>query len=157
MPGNERSCSDESLRSITIERIIHAPVERVFAAWSDANIFGQWVWGKYADGVECSIDFRVGGEYRCTTCVSDKERWALYGTFSTTEPNRLIECSLWWDAPMGYEVKEERVRIEFQSDGGSTTRMRFTHTEIPGTTAAEEHERGWQHALDYLERIVNES
>lgn len=158
MPEHERFCSDESsLRSITIERVVRAPVERVFVAWSDATIFGQWIWGKYADGVECSIDFRIGGEYRCSTRVSDNEQWVLYGTFSTIEPNRLIECSLWWDAPMGYEVKEERIQIGFQSAGRSTTRMRFTHAEIPGTAAAEEHEKGWQHALGYLERVVNES
>src|SRR5687768_5134318 len=43
--------------SVALQRIIHAPLPRLWHAWTDAGELAKW----FTD--EATIDFRVGGRY----------------------------------------------------------------------------------------------
>lgn len=68
---------DTSDREIVITRVINAPRERVWEAWSDPEQLAQW-WGP--DGFTLtteSFDMRIGGEWR----------FVMHGPDGTDYPN----------------------------------------------------------------------
>jgi uncharacterized protein YndB with AHSA1/START domain len=51
----------EHLRQLTLTRLIDAPRERVWQAWSDQELIRRW-WGpNHFTSPSCRLDFRVGG------------------------------------------------------------------------------------------------
>ncbi len=137
---------------IRIERVFHAPVGRVFEAWSRTEDLKRWAWGSLASDVRADIDFRVGGTYRITTSRSDKERWTFSGTYLEIIANRRIVYTLRWDAPMGYDQVRETVTVEFTEEGEQTI-IEFLHEGVPDI-ATETHEKGWNNTFDRLEKIL---
>lgn len=54
---------------LVITRIIDAPVELVWKAWTDPEHVNRW-WGpKYYTSPNCKIDLRVGGKYVFSMCA----------------------------------------------------------------------------------------
>ena len=48
---------------LVVTRIIDAPIELVWKAWTDPELIMRW-WGpKYYTSPSCKIDFREGGKY----------------------------------------------------------------------------------------------
>jgi uncharacterized protein YndB with AHSA1/START domain len=56
--------ADLAAMTYTIERVFHAPRQRVFDAWTTCDALSQW-WGPKGWTVPfCEIDFRPGGTWR---------------------------------------------------------------------------------------------
>src|SRR6266511_1629046 len=110
-------------------RITHqfdAPVECVFRAWADPELFGKWSWGCLGKNVRAEGDFRVGGSFRVQTESKTGELWSFTGTYLEIEPNRRIVHTLEWQAPVGYGPVPERVEVTFkQAETG--TMVEFVH------------------------------
>ncbi len=154
---------------LVIERSYDALPAAVFAAWSDPQLFKQWVWASLGKNTQGEIDFQVSGQYSITTDRPEKEqddsrdRWAFSGTYTEIKTNELIAATMKWDAPMGYGEPQEDFTVTFESttpadaahpQSFTRTKMTFTHFGIPDTQSIEGHRAGWSQAFDYLEHLL---
>ena len=70
--------------SVSVVRTFHAPVDDVYAAWTDPVIMRRWM----ANVVEA--DVRVGGRYRIENHERDGTVNAFVGQFKILDPGRRI-------------------------------------------------------------------
>ena len=138
-----------------IERVFPAPPARVFEAWTAPDLLKRWAWGSLSRDVEADVDLRVGGDYAVSTKSREGDTWCFSGKFLEIDPGRRLVYTVRWDAPMGYEVGEERVTVEF-SDRGQETVVTFLHEGAPAGIAAETHEQGWNNTFDMLTDVLTE-
>ena len=132
--------------SLEVRRVVHASVERVFAAWTDPSLIQAW-WGP--GGVTCpgaEVDLRIGGAYRIGNQMPDGNVAWIVGRFERVEPPRLLVYS--WRFEPGPEA-ESRVTVRFEPhpDG---TQVIVLHEKIPGEAMRAEHLAGWSGCLDGL-------
>ena len=114
-------------REIVLCRVIDAPVERVFAAWTDPAQITQWFGpaGFTCDTTEC--DIREGGLWRFTYTGPDGTRWPNRIDFVTIDPPRRIEMEHGADSdpdPIRFHVT---VTFDAQGNGKTVLTLRQLH------------------------------
>ncbi len=114
-------------REIVLCRVINAPRERVFAAWTDPNQITKWFGpaGFRTETIEC--DIRPGGRWRFTYTGPDGRKWGNRMQFLRIEAPRLIEVEHGSDKdddPARFHVF---VTFDAQSDGKTVLTMRQLH------------------------------
>ena len=73
-------------RSITVERSFNAPLDRVWAAWTEADILCQWWAPKPYRCVIRSLDFREGGRWLyCMEGPEGDRHWCFFD-YETVRP-----------------------------------------------------------------------
>lgn len=107
---------------IRITREFDAPPERVFRAWTDPDLFAQWVGPRSIETVIDVWDARTGGEWRYTARRdSDAFAMGFWGSFHEVRaPERLVQTFSFDGAPDG--VSLETMTFE-ELDGGRTRIM----------------------------------
>ena len=131
--------------NITIETTVNAPIDRVWAAWSDPRAIEQWNaalpdWHT----PRASVDLREGGSFSSRMEAKDGSTgFDFEGTYTRIETQRLIE----------YMMGDRRkVRIEFIPSGHRVT-VRETF-DAEDTHTAKQQRQGWQAILDNFARHV---
>jgi uncharacterized protein YndB with AHSA1/START domain len=120
---------------LVVKRIIDAPLEMVWKAWTDAGQVMRW-WGpKYYTSPWCKIDLREGGKYIfCMRAPQDQGGQDSYtaGTYAKIVPMERLEFSQGLadsdgnpidPAQMGMPPdfpKEIRTVVEFKAKGAMT-------------------------------------
>lgn len=105
--------------AIRITREFDAPVERVFRAWVDPDLFVRWVGPRSIDTTIDVWDARTGGSWRYTSRRGD-EVYGFYGSFHEVRPSeRLVQTFTWDGAPDG--VSLETMTFEDLGDGRTRT------------------------------------
>lgn len=133
------------MRAIRLTRIVPAPRERVWRAWTDDAELARWFWPKRLEPV-CFIDPRAGGSWRV---VSDALGIGVSGEFLTIEPLKRMHYSWRWNE----EDEETRVTVTFDNgiaQAAPATTVNVIHTGFSTSVAAEEHEIGWSDCLERL-------
>jgi uncharacterized protein YndB with AHSA1/START domain len=114
-------------REIVLCRVIDAPRDRVFAAWTDPAQITQWFG---PEGFTCETqdcDIRPGGSWRFTYTGPDGTKWPNHIDFLTIDPPRLIEMEHGTgaqDDPMRFHVA---VTFDAQSNGKTVLTLRQLH------------------------------
>jgi uncharacterized protein YndB with AHSA1/START domain len=138
---------------LRIERIICAPREKVFRAWTDPKQAVQW-WGpKSYPATFLEMDVRAGGRWvGKLRSAADGSVLSHRGEFREIVEPSLISFTFQWDEE-GERGMETLVTLTFEDLGSST---RFTLLQTPFITATERdsHVEGWNSALDRLEKSV---
>ena len=146
--------NDQPATPVRIVRDFAAPASRVFAAWTDPQQLGRWAWGSLGRDCTAEIDLRVGGRYRVTTSRPEGEL-AFSGTYIEVKPDERLVYTLHWEAPMGYDVREETVTVEFV-DTALGSEVIFVHDGVELPEARREHAKGWADTFDSLKRLLAE-
>src|SRR5690349_11381306 len=111
--------------TLNLSRVLDAPRERVFRAWTDPRALAQW-WGP--PGFACplaQVDLRPGGAYRLSMQPPQGDIFYLGGIFrEITPPARLVYTWRWEDDTEG--TGETLVTVEFK-DLGARTEVILTH------------------------------
>ena len=139
-----------SSERIEVRRVIRAPVERIFAAWTQPVQLRTW-WGPR--GVRCvdaSVDLRVGGAYRIVNELPDGSRITIFGEFTLVSPPRLLSYT--WSTDL-YDPSREQVTVRLEPQGAST-KIVIIHERITYPSAREQHEHGWEGCLDGLREYL---
>jgi uncharacterized protein YndB with AHSA1/START domain len=136
---------------VVITREFDAPIARVFDVLTKPEHVRTWGATPPDRMTECSIDLRVGGEYRSSFVTGNGEVFSFHGTYLEVEPpTRTVETwhfNLWPDV----EVVET---MELHENGGVTT---LTWTLAFPDLAARAHMtafNGQQDSLDAIEDIL---
>lgn len=79
--------------TVSAGRVIAAPIDQVYAAWSTAALFRQW-WAPRSMGMPisaCLMDVRNGGTYRLAFGHECADSLAFFGTYHEVVPGvRLV-------------------------------------------------------------------
>ena len=144
--------------SLTVNRTINAPRERVFAAWTEPDLLRKW-WGAHESfsAPIAEIDLRVGGKYRLGMLEPGKDApYVSYGVYrEVNPPERLVFTWAFEKMPgddPGFVPAETLVTVEFINKGGATEVV-LTHEQFPDEHMRDEHQQGWGGCLDGLERL----
>ena len=78
-------------RELILSRVIDAPRERVFNAWTDPNQLARW-WGPHGMMIpHCEIDLRPGGVFRTLMRAPDGTEYPTRGVFlEIVRPARIV-------------------------------------------------------------------
>ena len=137
--------SDE--RVLVITRVLDAPRDLVFAAWTDARSAAQW-WGpKGFTSVSCTMDARAGGAWRRVMLSPDGIKHRARGIYrEVTPPERLVFTYAWEDAA-GDLSHETLVTLSFR-DLGEKTELTLRQELFETVAARDDHRGGWSSCLD---------
>ncbi len=138
---------------LRIERIIRAPRERVFRAWTDPALAVQW-WGPRSyPATFLEMDVRVGGAWRGRLrSIADGSVLSHHGEFREIIEPSLLSFTFAWDEE-GERGIETLVTLTFGNLGSKT---RFILHQTPFASAGERdgHVEGWNSAINRLERTI---
>ena len=114
-------------REIVLSRVIAAPRERVFEAWTDPQQIARWFGpeGFALESLEC--DIRPVGRWRFVFPGPDGKRWDNRMVFLRVEAPRLIEIEHGSDKdddPARFHVT---VTFDAQADGKTVLTLRQLH------------------------------
>lgn len=147
---------------LQLSRVIAAPRERVFQAWTDPIDLERW-WGR-PEGVdvpEVEVDLRVGGGYRIVMQAGPGGPiFPLTGTFIEVVPPERLVYSFRWERdlpfPGGDYTSETRVTIEFR-EAGDATEIVLTHEGFSNEEVKQFHNFGWERSFHLLARLCERS
>lgn len=134
---------------LRLERLIDAPREAVFAAWTRPEQVRQWFTPQPLGTGECSIDFRLGGDWVHTMLMPDGQAHTMRARYTEiAPPGRLVfEASL-QELPGSHIVTS----VDFIAEG-TRTRVKVRQVfngDIPESDAR----AGWGATLDQLTSLV---
>jgi uncharacterized protein YndB with AHSA1/START domain len=130
---------------VRIEMALPAPIEDVYAAWTQPEAMARWLAPMgYAD---VEADVRVGGRFR-VVMIGDSMSIEHTGEYLTVEPPRRL--SFTWQSP--YTGTESSVVSVTLTADGNSTHLLLLHERLP-EDAAESHRGGW---VAMLQRLVEE-
>jgi uncharacterized protein YndB with AHSA1/START domain len=134
---------------IVQERVVRAPVEAVFRAWSDPESLSLWMCP--ADDMTpatVEVDFRVGGGFRITMHGAD-QGYEHEGEYLEIEaPKRLVFSWISHFVPAPYS--RTRVSVAIEALGERESRVTLVHDELPDTDHYDGHTDGWSEILRKL-------
>jgi uncharacterized protein YndB with AHSA1/START domain len=154
MATQSNAAADASLAgrpSLTLKRRIHAPPEKVYAAWTDPQKIIRWFGRPDAkpDSFQADIDARTGGRFR-VSFATDDEYYEVGGVYREVVPNeRLVFSWAWHSTP----ERESQVTVSLKPDGDGTL-LTLHHEQLFDQAARDGHERGWISSLDKLEKSL---
>jgi len=148
----------------TLERVLDAPVERVWRAWTDPEEFAGWIWAGMGQDPWAEVDLRVGGAYRAYTRYPGGrhggEGWSgMCGLYVEVQPERRLVMTVHWDADVGYNrpdalTLDEILLVDLEPEG-ERTRLTLSHLGIPDDgKSALAHQQGVATSLDLLAVLV---
>jgi len=140
--------------SLEIKRLIRAPRDRVYAAWTDPAQLKQW-WGPESVQTRNFVaDARVGGKYRWDLLNQEGEEMSVFGEYKELVPGKKIVFTWKWDEDEVWASRSSVVTVEFSDrDGG--TELRLIHEQLPSTESRDRHNEGWNSVLDRFETFFN--
>lgn len=144
--------------AITLQRVIHAPCDLVFLAWTDPVHVARW-WGPHGfRSVVRQMDVAVGGVFRICMVAPDGTEYPIKGRYEEIlVPHRLVYVDDWDD---DRPSQPSRVTVSFAEDGPQRTRltleMRFAQ---PGERQAAQDQHvvpGWAETFERLDAYLAE-
>jgi glutathione S-transferase len=137
---------------VQVRRVIAAPREEVFRAWTDPELFRQWFRPTGGSSPSAEMDVRVGGRYR----VAMKPPGLLYHAFGeyleVHRPERLVFTLGWESVPL-VELTDSVVTVEL-AERGDGTEVVITHERLPTRPLRGLHRGGWRSCLRKLDRLL---
>jgi len=141
--------------SLEIKRFIKAPRDRVYAAWTDPAQLRQWFGPENTQTHDLIADARVGGKFRWDLSNAEGEKMTCRGEYRELQLGKKIVFTWRWDDDETWENHTSIVTVELSDrDGG--TELRLTHEQLPSEESRDGHTRGWNSALDKLEKFFIE-
>lgn len=145
-------------RRIDISRVLDAPRELVYRAFTDPDHFAAW-WGPIGSSLpreEIEFDVRPGGHQRWTEVSSADPgiRVRIHVDLTDVIDGELLDglMHVTGQLPDGVEPFETRVRVEFHDEAAGRTRLKIRQWLPPHLTGSAE--QGWREALTELDTTL---
>jgi uncharacterized protein YndB with AHSA1/START domain len=139
-------------RILRIERTFHAPIERVFDAWTNADVLRRWLhvdpdW----ETPVAEAEVLVGGSIRIVMRdPSDGAQYGASGEYRLIErPHRLVFTWTFDHHPGNQQL----IQLEFSERDGVTSVV-MINSGIGSQRQWSEQQTGWRGCYDNLERVL---
>ena len=143
--------TEESGRSVRIERTFAASAEDVFDAWTSPEVMRRWFhcapdW----DTPVAEVDLRVGGIVRVVMRKPDGSEAHAQGQYTVIDrPRRLVMTWTFDDDPSNLQL----IELSFSESDGVTTVL-MINSGISTDERRDAQDEGWRGCFDELERTV---
>jgi len=138
--------------TVRLHRVLHAPPERVYRAFLDADAYAKWL---PPNGFTCKVhqlDARVGGTYRATfTNFSTGNGHSFGGQYLELVPNERIRHDDQFEDPNLPGTMITTIELKPVSVG---TDVHIVQEGIPDAIPVEACYLGWQESLVLLGKLV---
>lgn len=144
--------------TVNAVRLLDAPRERVFAAWTRAEHLAHWFGPRGFTIHSCEADPRPGGVFRlCMRSPDGMDYWVRGAYREVVAPERLVvQCCA--DDAAGVQRLDEIITVQLADEGGRTRLTLHATASGTGPEAAkmlQGMERGWSETLDRLRERSN--
>jgi uncharacterized protein YndB with AHSA1/START domain len=137
---------------IEVVRMIDAPREDVFRAWTDPDQLRSW-WGPGEFTCpEAEVDLRPGGSYRLVMQPAGGDSFVVAGTYREVSPPARLVYTWRWETGPAADGSESLVSVDFH-ERGSRTELVLTHADFPASHGPAPYQMGWEGGLDKFERL----
>jgi uncharacterized protein YndB with AHSA1/START domain len=138
---------------LVIKRVLNAPRELVFQAWTDLEHVRKWFGPKDHPATHVTIDPRPGGRWRaCLRSTETGNTLWLGGVYrEIVPPERLVFTFAWEEE--GERGLETLVEISLAERDGKTY-MTMRQTPFQSESERDGHCGGWSSAFDRLEELL---
>ncbi|MCA1491011.1 SRPBCC family protein [Sinorhizobium alkalisoli] len=154
--ATDRKPADE--RELVLVRLIDAPREKVYRAFTDADLLKQWFAPLPWTITEAELDVRPGGTNRFIMRSPEGDLYPNQGVYLEVEPNeKLVITDAYTEAWKPSEKPFMTAILTFEEEGGKT---RYTARARHWSTADKKaHEKmgfheGWGQCADQLAALV---
>ena len=138
--------------SLEVERLIEAPRDQVYTAWTDPAQMKQWFGPENVQTRDLIADARVGGTFRWDLTNSEGEDMTILGEYRELQPGKKIVFTWQWEDDEDWENHISIVTVELNDAEGGTN-LRLTHEQLPNEESRDGHRQGWNSTLNKLERL----
>lgn len=156
--ANPAETSSTADRELVITRLIDAPREKLFRAWTEPELIKQWFAPQPLTTTVEKIDVRPGGSQRMVMRDPEGKEYPVRGVYLEVIPNeRLVFTDAYTSAWQPSEKPFMTVVLTFDDEDGKT---RYTARVLHWTIADREtHEKmgfheGWGKCTDQLAALV---
>jgi uncharacterized protein YndB with AHSA1/START domain len=156
--SNELQKPDDA--TLILKRILNAPQELAFKAWTTPEHIRQWMRPDPEMVVPLArMDLRVGGKFRIQMKKPDGEFFTAAGEFKEVKPpERLVYTWDWEKDGSGTEFgevegKTSLITVEFLKRG-EQTELVFTHSRFASVASRDSHAEGWSTSLENFAKFV---
>lgn len=138
--------------TIQLHRVIAAPPERVYRAFTDPDAMAKWLPPHGFTGKVHHMDARVGGSYKMSfTNFTTKQIQSFGGKYLELKPNELLKYIDKFDDPN--LPGEMQITVTFRKVICGTE-LKVIQEGIPDAIPAEMCYLGWQQSLNLLTQLV---
>lgn len=144
---------------VKIIKVLNAPIERVWEAWTNPESIKQWLSPEGMTNPEVNNDFNIGGAYRIVMEGHNMPNpthnglMAVGGKYLEIEkPNKLVFSWLWENAPT--ETHTTKIMILLKKISEQKTEMTLIHTDFADDNMRHEHDMGWNSTFKKLEQFL---
>lgn len=150
--------ANTSDRELVLSRLIDAPREKVYRAWTEADILKQWFAPKPWTTARAELDVRPGGNSFVVMRDPDGNEYPNQGVYLEVVPNeRLVFTDAYTTAWQPSEKPFFTAVLTFADEGGKTRYVaRALHWTVEDKETHEKmgfHE-GWGQCADQLEAVA---
>jgi uncharacterized protein YndB with AHSA1/START domain len=138
--------------TIRLHRVLHAPAERVYRAFLDANAMVKWLPPNGFTGQVHHLEAKVGGTYKMSfTNFTTGSSHSFGGEYLELVPNELIRHTDRFDDPNLPGEMTTTINFKKVSVG---TELSIVQEGVPAVIPAEACYLGWQESLMLLAKLV---
>ena len=148
-----------------ITRVLDAPREAVWSAWTDPELVKRWWGGGNWTVPTASIDLRVGGNYHiCMRSPEGQEVWSTGVFREVVAPERLVMTDSFADEQgkvvpgshygMSADWPLELEFVVTLEAEGDRTKLTLHYLKFPGGDDAAMAYEGWNESFDKLAKVV---
>jgi uncharacterized protein YndB with AHSA1/START domain len=144
--------------TLRLTRVIDAPRERLFRAWTDPEQLSRW-FTPIRGYSHAELDLRVGGGFRIAMVQPllgrlppIKKPLYCVGTYLEIDPPERLVYTLGWEGPP-WDLGESLVTVEFR-DAGGATEIVLVHERNRNQAVRAWHRLGWTDCIRKLAKLV---
>ncbi len=149
----EASRSSLPVEPLSFRRVLKAPRDLVFDAWTDPDLMRLWLHpGPEWSNPLIEVDLRLGGEYRVSFQHEDgSPPDFLGGQYREIVPGERLVYTWIWEEPNDFAGIESLVTVTFQDTEGGTE-VHLVHSQFGSEPMRARHSAGLPATLHRLER-----
>ncbi len=137
--------------TLDLRRTFAAPVELVYAAWTDFKQVALWFGCGDRNITKAQGEVHVGGRYRVEG-VSPQGPFVLEGTYREVTPRQRLVFTWEWQTGPFADDKDMVVTVEFRPIGAKTE-VHLVHERLASEAARAAHTSGWEVSLQRIAEI----
>ena len=138
---------------LQLRRVIAAPRDRVFNAWTTPEAIQVWFGPADCRVLNAEVDLRVGGEYSFSLLTQRLGEIKVSGRYREVTPPAKLVYTWQWEGHGELAAGTSLVTVQFISSGAETE-IRLTHEQLPSIESRDHHGHGWSGAFDNLEKYL---
>ena len=143
----------EEMPVLRLKRVIAAPCERVFAAWTTPDAIKLWFGPKDCRVLEAEVDLRIGGGFCFSLSTQRFGEIKVRGQYREVTPPTKLAYTWRWEGNPELTAGTSLVTVQF-IPAGAATEIHLTHEQLPSLEARDDHGHGWSGTLDKLEKYL---